>query len=295
MAGDTVIRGAQPVEYVEETTFATTEDDASWNWFGIGTSWSVTEGVNSESITYLPEHGASNKLSKRMNLSHSDMYEGEITYHPQDFDLLKFVTGTTGGTTDDPPSIQVGEVDEQNSEYQRLLGGMGEEVSMSVDEDSTWETSASFIFADGEGWSGSDYVGTGSHATEDTSEPFTYSDLSNVQYGGSPLDGAVESLEFSVSNDIAVVKDPDATRGTDIAALVPVDREISVDVTLTYDSMNMASEVRSYNSQDFTFDIGTTSFTIGGVQFPEFPYEFTADDLISDSVSSDPADSITWS
>jgi len=41
--------------------------------------------------------------------------------------------------------------------------------------------------------------------------------------------------------------------------------------------------------------IGTTTFTIDGVQFPEMPYEYTADDLVSDSLSSDPASSLSWS
>lgn len=295
MAGQTVLRGAQPVEWIEESSFATAEQDGTWNWFGIGTSWSVTEGVNSESITYLPEAGASNKLNKRVNIKQSEMFEGEMTYHPQNFNLLQYFTGAAGSTGDNPNTVQIGEIDEENSEYRRLLGGMGEEYTLSVDEDGTWEASGSFIFADGEDWSGSDYVGTGSHASEDTSEPFAYKDLSNVQYGGASLDGSVESLELSISNDIAVVKDPDATRDTNIDALVPVDREITVDVSLTYDSFDMAQTVRNYSAQDFTFDIGNTSFTVSSVKFPEFPYEFSADDLISDSVTSDPASDLTWS
>lgn len=296
MAGDTVLRGSQPVEYVEESSFASQEADASWQWFGLVDSWSVDQGVESESLTYLPEHGASNKLEKRVNVKHREMYEGDISLNPQtDFSLLKYWTGTAGGTNDDPPTIQVGEVEEENGEYRRLMGGMGSDVTLSMGEDEAGEISGNFIFADETGWGTSDYVGAGSHATEDTSEPFKWDDVSNVQWGGSSLDGCVESIEVSISNDVAEVRDPDKTRPTQLCALVPVDREITVDITLTYDSFNMLSNIRSYTKQDFTFDIDTTSFTISDVQFPELPYEYASDDLVSDSISSDPASGISWS
>lgn len=295
MVGDTAIRGRQPVEYVEETAFATEESEASWQWFGLGTSWDVTQGLETETISYLPEVDSSNKLSKKTNVKHSEMWEGSITYHPQNFDLLKYWTGAENGVADDVPSIQVGHIDEENDEYQRMLGGAGEEVTVSVDEDGSFEVDGSFIFADGTDWVTDDYVGTnGSHATEDASEPLKYADLSNVQYGGSDLTGAIESVEFTVSNNIAVVKDPDASRDSLIVGLVPTDREITVDITLTYSGFDMASEVRDYTAKDFTFDVNGTSFTISDVQFPEFSFAMEPEDLISDSVSSDPATNISW-
>lgn len=296
MVGDNAIKGAQPVEWVEETTFATEEPDtASYNWFGLGTSWNPNQGVNQETIDYLPEFGAANKLSKKVNVKHSEMWEGDVTFHPQNFNLLQYFTGSDGGTSDELSSIQVGHINEDNTEFQRLLGGVGEEVTVSVDEDGSFEVEGSFIFADGTDWVTTDYVGTdGSHATEDTSEPFKYGDLSNVQYGGTDINGAVDSLSFTISNEIAVVKDPDAGRDSLIASLIPVDREITVDLSLTYNDMSMASTVRSYTPQDLTFNIGTTTFTISDVQFPEFPFEMTPTDLISDSVTSDPASDISW-
>lgn len=298
MAGQNVVLGAQPVEYVKEGTFATAEADASWNWFGIIDSWSAEQGVESESITYLPEYGASNKLEKRVNVKLREMYSADITYHPQTgFDFLQYFTGTVGGTSDDVPSLQVGEVNESvdPDEFRRLLGGVGEEVTISVEEDGVAEVEGSFIFADAENWGTSDYIGTGSHASEDTTEPLSYDDLSNVQWGGSDMDGMVESVELTISNELAEVRDPNVSRGTQLAALIPVDREITVDVSFTYDSFDVLSDVRSYTKQDFTFDLGTTSFTVTDVQFPEAPYEYTADDLVSDSLSSDPASSISWS
>lgn len=294
MAGQDVVQGAQPVEYIEETSFATAEADAAYNWFGIVSSWDVTQGLETESVTYLPEEGATNKLEKRMNVAVSEMWEGSLTYNPQDFALLQYFTGSDGGTSDTPATIQIGEVNENNGTYRRLLGAHGEEITISLEEDSIAEADASFTMADGEDWGTSDYVGAGSHAAEDTTEPFSYDDLSNVQLGGAAITDAIEGLEFTISNDLAVVKDPDAGVGSHITALIPTTREVTVDLTLTYDSMDMAQTVRNYSPQDLTFDIGGTSFTITGVQFPEFPYELSPEDLVGDTVSSDPCDSITW-
>jgi hypothetical protein len=395
MAGQNVVLGSQPVEYVEESNFATEEGDASYNWFGIIDSWSAEQGVESESITYLPEYNATNKLEKRVNVKLREMYSADITYHPQTgFDFLKFFTGSVGGTSDDVPSLQAGEINESvdPTEFRRLLGGVGEEVTISVEEDGVAEVEGSFIFADANDWSENDYVfdsgitdlsntvtpatdevsvqttsvdtgkvvlydgndneldrvdassssyidstqvsgsdvvavrlvntdasyssetimvnsdtggsgtdetadvsASGSHAAEDTTEPLSYDDLANVQWGGQNMDGMIESVELTISNEIAEVRDPNVDRGTQLAALIPVDREITVDVSFTYENFDVLQDVRSYTKKDFKFDLGTTTFTVTDVQFPEAPYEYTADDLVSDSLTSDPASSITWS
>ena len=298
MPGDfSPIKGAQPVEYAEETDYATElPDTTAYNWFGITTSWSADQGVESTSITYLPEYGADNKLEKRVNVKLREMYEGEITYHPQgDFSFLQYFTGATNGTSDEVPSIQIGEINEDDDTYRRLLGGVGEEVTISVAEDEVAEVSGSFTFGESTDWTSSDYVGVdGEHASEDTTEPWSYDSLGSVTYDGTEMSGAVDSVELTISNDLAVVRDSNSDLSTQIDAIVPVDREITVSVEFTYDNFDMLTDVRDYTAGDFEFTIGNTTFTVGGVKFPEMPYEFTADDLVADSLDSDPASSISW-
>ena len=300
MAGDQpIVKGAQPVEYIEETSgFASPQGAAkTWNWIGVVQNWSVTQSVETETIRYLPAEGASDKLEKRMNVANAEMWEADLTYNPQDYTLLQYFTGASGGTSDSLATLQFGEIEEDNGEYRRLLGAVGEEWTLSVSENETAEVSASFMMADGENWSTTDYIDStngGAHASEDASEPFGYDDLSNVTLGGVELDHAIESLELSISNDLEVVRDPNAGRGSHIAALVPTSREITVDLTLSYSDMSMASRVRNYTSETFEFTLGGTTFTVNDVQFPEFPYEFGPEDLVGDSVTSDPAGTISW-
>jgi hypothetical protein len=294
MPGDTVVQGAQPVEYVEETSFATDETDPAMNWFGLVDTWTVTQGVEAETVRYLPGSGSSEKLETLQNVKVSEAYTVEASIMPQDLSILKYFTGANGGTSDSLTPIQAGEQDEDNGEYRRIKGMVGEEMVLTIEEDSVATLETTFLAADANNWSGSDYVGAGSHATEDTSTPLTYDDLGSVNLGGSSLGDAVESLTLTVSNDLEVVKDPDATPQSHIAAIAPTSREITVELALTYDDFSMAQDVRNYNAQDLTFTF-QDSFTVSDTKYPEFPYEMGPDDLVGDTVASDPATNLAWS
>lgn len=297
MAGEQYFQGAQPIEYVEESSFATPEADASWQWIGLITGFSVSEMVEEEIVGYLPDASTGLDLQTFTAEKVSELHEAEVTYHPQDDAFFQYWTGSDGGTGPDPTSLQFGMQDNQSGEYRRLAGAVGEELTIEISEDSVAEVSGSFIVADVIDDGTTDYVGAGSHSTEDTSAPLTYDDLGSVQWGGASLGDAIESLTITISNDLTVVKDPDSTLDSHIDAIVPVDREITVDLSVTYDDFSMMNDVRSFTQQDLTFDWPAStpvSWTINGVAFPEAPYEFAPDDLIADSLSSTPASDISW-
>lgn len=294
-ASGSIIKGAQPIEYVEETTFATAETDATYEWIGAVTQYSGAQEVVAETANYLPSSGASNKLEQSQNQKVSEAWGAEMTYHPQDVDFFQYITGAVDGLSDDVTPIQIGEQNEDSGEYRRILGCVAESFELTIQEDSLAEISASFLAADAEDWSETDYVETGSHATEDTSDILTYDDLGNVTLGGSALDDYISGLTLSIEIDLVVVKDPDSTRASHIEAIVPVDREVTVSLEITYDDMSMASDVRSYTAQDLAFDFpSSTSWTVSDVQFPEFPYEFGPDDLVGDSLESDRCSNLTY-
>lgn len=295
MPGDSVVQSAQPVEYVEETTFGTDEADAAWSWIGAVTGFSVTQGVEVETVRYLGDDASAVDLQKLQNVKVSEAYEVEITYAPQDNAFYDYFLGAAGSLSSSLTPIQLGEQDKNNAEYRRIKGCVGEELTISIDEDSVAEVTATFVCADANNWSTTDYVGAGSHATENTAEPHSYDDLGNVNYGGAALADSVESLTLTVSNDLTVTKDPDATPASNIAAITPTSRDIELELSLTYDDMSMAQTVRNYTAQNFTYDFpSTTSWTVTDVAFPEFPYEFGPDDLIGDTLTSDPATDLSF-
>lgn len=293
------VQGAQPLEYVEETNFGQTPTDPSMSWIGAVNTWSVTDGVESSTVRYLPANGSTNKLEKLQNVKVSEAISAEATYHPQDLSFLKYWLGGAGSLSDDITPISVGEIDEENGQYRTITGMVGEEMTLTIEEDSVAEVTGFFIGANAGDWSSTDYVGAGSHATEDTTEPFTYNDLGNVTLGGSALGDAIESLVVTVSNDLTVVKDPDSSLDSHIVAIVPTSREITTELTLTYDDMSMAKTVRDYTKQDLAFDFpdsGTPkTWTVADTAFPEMPYEFSPEDLIGDTLTSDPCTDVSYS
>lgn len=296
MPGITVVRGSQPVEYVEETSFATEESDGTYQWIGLVTSFSPTIATESETAKYLPDDASGIDLSSLTNVKVSELHNVDVTYHPQDLTFLQYFTGAAGSLSDSLTSIQFGEQDKDNGEFHRLLGAVGEEFTLSIEEDSIAEVDGSFLAAADTTWSDTDYIGTGgSHATANTAEPLSYDDLGNVQWGGAALTDAVESLELTVSNSLEVVKDPDSTLDSHIEAIAPVDREVTVDIGITFSSFSMASDVRSLTSQDLTFEFPAgTTWTVSDVAFPELPWELGPEDLVSDSLSSLPSTDLAY-
>lgn len=291
------VQGAQPVEYVEETSFGATPSDPAMQWIGAVNSWAVTDSVESQTVRYLPGEGTSNKLETLQNVKVSEMVSVEGTYFPQDLSFLQYWLGGNGSLSDDLTSISVGEIDEDNTEYRVITGLVGEEMTLTIEEDSVAEVEFTMLGADAGDWNATDYIDAGSHATADTTTPLSYDDLGSVQLGGSALGDAIESLALTVSNDLTVVKDPDSSLDSHIVAIVPTTRTISVELSLTYDDFSMADTVRSYAAQDLTFNFGPSSesWTVSDVQFPEFPYELTPEDLVADSVASDPCNNLSFS
>lgn len=299
MPGITTVQGSQPVEYVEETTFASAEADGAYNWIGLVNSVSTSIVTEEEIVKYLPDDTNAIDLQTLTAEQVSQLHEIEVTYHPQDLGFLDYFMGASGSLSNTLTSIQIGQQDKNNSEFSRTLGCVGEEISISISEDSVAEITASFLAADAEDWTGTDYVGAGSHATATdpaTTPPLSYDDLGTVQWGGASLNHAIESLDLTISNDLVVVKDPDATTASHVDAITPVDREITLDLSLTYGDMSLAEDVRSFTKQDFTFNWGpaSESWTVSDVAFPEAPYEFGPEDLVSDSVSSVPATDLAY-
>ncbi|MFB6236937.1 MAG: phage tail tube protein [Halopenitus sp.] len=296
MPGNTIVQGSQPVEYVEESTFATAVSNPAMSWIGLVTSFDVSIVTEEEIVKYLPDDADGIDLQTLTAEDVSHMYEVSVTYHPQDLAFLKYFLGGSGSLSPSLTPIQFGQQDKNNAEYNRIFGAVGESATLTIEEDSVAEIDCSFIAAATEDWTGTDYVGTGSHASADTATPLKYDDLANVQWGGVALSDSLESLTVEISNSLEVVKDPDAGIDSHIDAIVPVDREITSELGLTYSNMTMAEDVRSFTKQNLTFDFGPAneSWTVYNQAFPEFPYEFGPEDLVADSVSSVPSDDLTF-
>ena len=85
-----------------------------------------------------------------------------------------------------------------------------------------------------------------------------------------------------------VIKDVGDTKASKIVAIVPVSREVTLGLEMSYDDLDMLSRVRSLTELGFKFTLGGKTITITGVKFPELPVEFSPEDLVGDKLTSLP-------
>lgn len=298
------IRSWEPVEYVEETVFTEPVDDPAMQWIGLVEDYSSTTEVDSKRF-YLT--GSTDKVaSRKENVKLREELSIEVDYIPQDFTFLQYFTGADGSISDSMPSIQVGErqthatsisggsPDTTEEKRRRLLGCFGEKWELTIPQDQLARVSATLSAVQKENWSETDYIGAGSHATESAQSAIAYGDVSNIQLGGQSIREYVSELKLLVDNRFTVFTSPDSSKDTEIDSVVLNDRQIKVGMTINYADSHFAQVVTSYDKQDFTFDIGTTSFTVHDVQFPVFEQISRPADLIGMSVTSDPASDMTY-
>lgn len=255
-------------EYVEETTFGQAVTDPAMNWFGRVTSYESVQDTDHREFPISPS--SNNVTTAYENIEYAENISAEMSYVPQNFDRLKYFLGSSSSVDDSSalPTIQIGE--KSDNEYRRLLGCVGESWEMSVSEDSAASVSATFIAADKDSWSTTDYIGAGSHATDPGTNAITYSDISNVQFDGSSFSHHLSGLSVSVDNDIQIIKNNDSSFDSKIFLAMLMERDIEVTLNFAYDSNAFTDIVSNFNKHTITFDINNSQFSFSGVKFPTY-------------------------
>ncbi|AGK61511.1 hypothetical protein Asulf_01533 [Archaeoglobus sulfaticallidus PM70-1] len=286
------------VEYVEESEFGTFPTDPAMQWIGLVDIVKPVIKPKTETKRYLAANASTNRLEKLMNVKVGEEIGLELEYYPQSLPgFLQYFIGSATGLADDLASVSVGIIHKGSGEYMTLSGLVGEEVTLEIPEDGVVKVSARLVGADATDPSTSDYIGLGSHAAEDSTEPLTWEDVSNVQmnYGAGfvSVEDYVSSIEIRVRNELKVIKDIGDTKASRIVAIKPVSREVTLGLEMNYDDLDMLLKVRSLTELGFKFTIGGKTFTLSGVKFPELPTEFSPDDLVGDKITSLPVTGLT--
>lgn len=295
----TVVEGFKAVvEYVEETTFGTFPTDPAMQWIGLIERATPIVKPLTQTKRYLAADASTNRLEKIMNVKVGEELGLELEYYPQSLPgFLQYFTGSASGLADSLTSISAGIIHKGSGEYMTISGLVGQEATLEIPEEDVVKITCSMVGATAADPSASDYIGLGSHASEDTSEPVTNDDLSGVQmdYGAGyvNVEDNVNSIEVVIRNNLHVIKDVGDTKASKIVAIVPVSREVTVGLELDYDDFDMLAKVRSLSSLKFKFTLAGKVFEFTGVRFPEMPIEASADDLIGDRITSLPVTGMT--
>ncbi len=288
------------IEYVEETTFGYMPSDPTMQWIGLVTKFKPVDKLKTVTIRYFGDDSQTDgRLENIKNAKVGREVGLEISYVPQNLmglGFLKYWTGSAGGLSDDITSVSVGIIDKNATKYTVINGLIGNEVTLTIPEEGevTIEgnmVGVEIVTAD------TDYIGLGSHATEDASDPLTTDDLTLVQmdYGTGFVDVVdyVNSIKVTISNTLGIFRDLGSGFSTKIGMIKPIAREVKLSLEMDYEDFTMLNNVRSFTSLGFKFTLRGTTFTFTGVRFPEAPFEYKPDDLIGDTLESLPVEGMT--
>lgn len=288
------------IEYIKETNFGTLPTNPVMKWIGIVTDAKFTDKPKSFSTRYFTE--ADDTIVKSAAYKHikTVMDAGiEIEYVPQDIlgGFLGYALGgdetTCTGLADGINSVTIGAIITGGTDkYLTYKGCVIDEFTLSIPEDDVLKCSAKFTAADAAAPSATEYKGTGSNATESTDSMLTCDDVSDIKLSvdngitwASATD-IVREIELSISNKNVYLKDLASANSTHIAGVVNTGKDVKLGLELYYDDLDLLTQVRALTQCGFKFTIDGKTFTLTGVQFPEYPLDVKPDEVIGDKIES---------
>lgn len=287
------------VEYVKETAFGTLPTNPEMEWIGIVTDAKFTDKPKSFSTRYFTDAAYTDPKSAAYKHIKTVMEAGvEIEYVPQGIldGFLGFALGgdtSCTGLVDGINSVTIGAIiTGGTNKYVVYKGCVVDEFTLTIPEDDVLMCSAKFTAADAAAPSATDYIGTGSNATESTDAMLTCDDVSDIKLStdnGSDWADAtdiVREIELSISNKNVYLKDLASTNSTHIAGVVNVGKDVKLGLELYYDDLDLLTQVRALTQCGFKFTIDGKTFTLTGVQFPEYPLDIKPDEVIGDKIES---------
>ena len=287
------------VEYVKETTFGTMPTKPTMAWIGIVTDAKFTDKPKSFSTRYFTDAAYTDPKSAAYKHIKTVMEAGiEIEYVPQGIldGFLGFALGgdtSCTGLVDGINSVAIGAIiTGGTNKYVVYKGCVVDEFTLTIPEDDVLKCSAKLTAADAAAPSSTNYKGTGSNATESTDAMLTCDDISTIKLstdnGSTWTDASdiVREIELTISNKNVYLKDLDSTNSTHIAGVVNVGKDVKLGLELYYNDLDLITQVQALTKCGFKFTINGKTFTLTGVQFPEYPLDVKPDEVIGDKLES---------
>ena len=292
------------LEWVAEVTPGTVPTNPAMQYIGRTLSFAPNDEAKYETIRYLPDASVTDNkalLVKHIKTSESLGFEAEfVPLVGSSYSLLDYFIGKSGAVlvSDTQPSLSMGFINAltATNKYHIYKGCYGESFSMDIPENGKITNKIKMI-----AWDlaiSTTYIGTGSHAALSTAAELTFDDISNVQMGDTGgalanITDNVNSLNWSITNNLGVSIDINQTTPTKIKNVVVNSRDIKIGLNVDYSDLatdaatNLSiTGVRAGKAKDIAFTLDGKTYKFIGAKFPKLPYSFGADDLVGDSVES---------
>lgn len=311
------------VEYIVETTYGTTPTNPAMQWIGLVQSVKNALKVKTEDIKYLK---AASYTTGRTD-SHKIVQTGEevgleIEYIPQVGNLYvagastpSLFVGAFGNDvtypiqpTDTPPSFSIGIKDSWTDastggdEYFLYKGMIISDMTLTIPEEGAIKGKATLLGQNATTET-TTYLGTGSHASENTGAPLGSVHVSDIQIRESAdtwasITDVVNAIEIKIANKVLFAKDLNSALTSKIAAAICTGRDVSISLDVDWSDFTVSTsdtsfkfdDIRSFKAFDIAFKVeqGATDYYIvcSGAKFPELPFEYSFDDICGDKMTS---------
>ena len=277
------ISGAKSIEYVEEVIYGETPDDPVMGWVGLVNPFSPHIAKEYEEARYSGAHDAEDMLQKMRNMQVSGELTASMTYKPQDWTFLQYITGSATGFSDTVDSISVAQY--TDGQWIIYKGGMLTKWELTLPKEGIATVDVDMGFGEVADPTVTDFIGIGSHASEDTRPPLMWEDTTDIKLNGIPITHCLGELTLGITNDVEFPKDIGSSLWTRAEGAVVKKRELSVSLELTWVDLSFFNLVKAGTKQTLSFTLGNTRITVTGLIFPEVGYEITPDNFIGETVT----------
>ncbi len=198
--------------------------------------------------------------------------------------------------TDTLKSLSIGET--SNSKFRRNCGVFIDSAKFSVQRNKKAIISGKAIVADVprtvspnyDPWSvndfttkkfdGTTYTTAGTHTVINPRQPYKWSDVTGITYGGTNFIASVEKIEFEVKNNLDITYDNvtpvygSTLLNTRVYTIDPDKRDLSVTFGVKHKDVNsIVKKVLEFSAADIVLTIAGKTLTFTGARIPEEPFE----------------------
>jgi hypothetical protein len=241
------MHGLKAVEFMEETTFATTPSNADWSWIGLVDKYNTPIKKDTESFTYLPDPDDPTGLSKKRTMVIGGTLEADISYFTQDFAFWKYVMGNASTLGDTLTSISVAEILKEPSGTKKFIvakGNILKSIKLTLPVDGIGKCDGSLQRADVAAPTADDPTDTGgTWEDEDPSDALLWENITDMRMDENAVPTTavghiIGDVSLEIVANVDFPKDVDETTWTKIAGVVLNSHDINLGLRLTYVDVN---------------------------------------------------------
>lgn len=274
-------------EFVVEPSFGTFPTNPAMQGFGgYANPAKIKKKIITDKFAYLKGASGTNRLQATKTQKTSEAFEASIEIRHTDWSILPYIlcapsvdTYAIGDTVHDVAlGVRLGD------QYEKLVGGCFNKYEIALEPEKVGVATLSAMFAGRVPFSASDYIGTGSHATDPSGDAVKFEDLTGIQYDSaafSAKSASLESLKFGIEYPVKAIKDISSLLASKIGAWAFGQRNISLELGLSLDDVDLAADMLGGTAHTFTFEGLSKTFTFSNIIWEgDWEESLDADDIV---------------